>query len=278
MEIKGPFSYSGNKYKIYKNHLKEVLQDFDYTIELFGGSSPLVYNSKRGGVIVDIDPFVCFLHTSLKNENLIERIGNLYDYYFSKGRNKESYLKMRNDFNEIYIKKGLVDELDAHLHLLIQLSFNSLLRYSKNGYNVPFGRKEIDLERIKNHVNIFVENDIKVFNITYDKYKFDKNLENFVIYLDPPYIASNYQYNNSWVEKDELKLLRYIDSLNDLGYKWILSNTIYHRGKENLLLKEWCKKYQSKIINKKYNSWTAAVHSVKSENSTVEIIVSNIKF
>jgi len=48
MEIKGPFSYSGNKYKIYKAHLKPIFDEFDQVIEPFAGSAPLLYNAKGG--------------------------------------------------------------------------------------------------------------------------------------------------------------------------------------------------------------------------------------
>lgn len=46
MEIKGPFSYSGNKYRIYKSHLSEVMYKFENIHEPFLGSGACIYNSK----------------------------------------------------------------------------------------------------------------------------------------------------------------------------------------------------------------------------------------
>ena len=59
MEIKGPFSYSGNKYKIYKAHLKPIFDEFDQVIEPFAGSAPLLYNAKGGGIGSDTGRYAC---------------------------------------------------------------------------------------------------------------------------------------------------------------------------------------------------------------------------
>lgn len=276
MEIKGPFSYSGNKFKIYKKHLHNITAKYDYIIELFGGSSPILYNSKHGGFMSDTDSVVCFLHTSLKNDDLLNRIKKTYGYYFPNGRDRDGYLKLRKDFNEIYTKNGLIDYIDTHLHLLIQLSFNSLIRFGPNGYNVPFGRKEVDFKRIENHINIFNNKSIDIFNVSYvDAPISDYIDKKTLVYIDPPYVASNYQYSDGWTDEDEYNLLNYIDKLSE-KFDFVLSNTFYHRGKINKQLIDWSEKYKIKTIQKNYNSWTAAVESVKTEKSTVEVLISNI--
>ena len=66
MEIKGPFSYSGNKYKIYKAHLKPIFDEFDQVIEPFAGSAPILYNANGGGIGSDTNKAVVFMHNSLK--------------------------------------------------------------------------------------------------------------------------------------------------------------------------------------------------------------------
>jgi site-specific DNA-adenine methylase len=182
---------------------------------------------------------------------------------------------LRKDFNESY-KLGGTNETNVHkLHLLIQLSFNSLLRFSGNGYNVPFGKKEVDIKRIENHQKIAISKNLKFKRGNYfdlDLESVDKN--NDLIYLDPPYIASKFQYGG-WNKEDEIKLLNYLDNLNDWGYKFILSNTFKHRTEINLDLIEWSKKYNFKSVKMTYNSWSAAVNSVKYENNTDEVIIFN---
>jgi len=274
-EIKGPFSYSGNKYRIYKSTLSHIMMNFQKVHEPFLGSGVCLYNSNGGGVGIDIDENVISLHNSLFDQNLIPNINSTYNSYFPLGRNSESYYKLRKDFNESY-KLGGTNETNVHkLHLLIQLSFNSLLRFSGNGYNVPFGKKEVDIKRIENHQKIAISKNLKFKRGNYfdlDLESVDKN--NDLIYLDPPYIASKFQYGG-WNKEDEIKLLNYLDNLNDWGYKFILSNTFKHRTEINLDLIEWSKKYNFKSVKMTYNSWSAAVNSVKYENNTDEVIIFN---
>ena len=275
MEIKGPFSYSGNKYKIMKAHLYDVISKYDKIHEPFLGSGVCLYNSNKGGIGIDADVNVIALHNSLKLEGLADSVNDCFLEYFPNGRNEEAYLKLRKDFNEDWKNNGTTNENAHMLHLLIQLSFNSLLRFSRNGYNVPFGRKEADIERIRKHQEISKNIDMSFINGTYSDLPLENvNKENDIIYLDPPYLASKFTYGG-WNEPDEIKLLDWIDQLNEMGYKFILSNTLSHRGVKNQRLVEWCEKYIVKYIDKKYNAWAAAVGSVSYENETSEVIVSN---
>ena len=75
-----------------------------------------------------------------------------------------------------------------------------------------------------------------------------------------------------------ISLLNYIDTLNENGYKFILSNTFKHRNVINQDLINWSSKYNVKYINMSYNSWSAAVKSVKNEKETNEVIISNFIF
>jgi DNA adenine methylase Dam len=275
MEIKGPFSYSGNKYKIMKAHLYDIISKYDKIHEPFLGSGVCLYNSNKGGIGIDTDVNVIALHNSLKLDGLADSVNDCFLEYFPNGRNEEAYLKLRKDFNEDWKNNGTTNENAHMLHLLIQLSFNSLLRFSRNGYNVPFGRKEADIERIRKHQKISKNIDMSFINGTYSDLPLENvNKENDIIYLDPPYLASKFTYGG-WNEPDEIKLLDWIDQLNEMGYKFILSNTLSHRGVKNQRLVEWCEKYTVKYIDKKYNAWAAAVGSVSYENETSEVIVSN---
>ena len=95
-----------------------------------------------------------------------------------------------------------------------------------------------------------------------------------LIYLDPPYLASKFQYGG-WNKENELELLSYLDKINNLGYKFILSNTFSHRGKTNEDLIEWSKSYDVNILDMTYNAWTAAVSTVQEAEGTVEVIIKN---
>ena len=279
MIIKGPFSYSGNKYRIWNKYLKPVLSHYNKVHEPFVGSGVCMYNSNFGGTSIDIDPDVVALHNALNDLSLVDNVVDCYNSYFNNSTDmKESFLSLRADFNKSYNIGGCTNSSNVHmLYVLIQLSFNSLLRFGPNGYNVPYGAKEFDINRIQQHVDIVSNKDINVSLGSYsdlDLSKIDKDSD--VIYFDPPYVASKFQYGG-WNKTDEIGLLNYIDKLDSKGYKFILSNTFSHRGINNNELIKWSKGYNSKLIKMSYNAWASRVSSVEREDSTVEVIVTNIE-
>src|SRR3990167_5381414 len=102
--IKGPFSYSGNKFRIFNKHLKQIFEYYERVHEPFAGSATCLYNAKNGGIGLDINPVIIALHNSLKNKNFIEDINYIYKKYFSNGRDKKSYNNLRFDFNNLFLK------------------------------------------------------------------------------------------------------------------------------------------------------------------------------
>jgi DNA adenine methylase Dam len=275
MELKGLISYSGNKFKIYKKYLHKYFEDFNKIHEPFLGSGVCLYNSKNGGFGIDCDENLISIHKSLSDTELLSKINETYYHYFKNGREKDSYFKLREDFNLSY-RKNKTNEDNVHmLHILIQLSFNSLLRFSKNGYNVPFGKKNIDFDRIRIHQNEFYKKNIQFECGEYYDLKLDEiDMINDVIYFDPPYLASKYQYEG-WNKNDEVKLLSYISELDKKGFKFVLSNTFIHKKVINNDLIEWSKSFNVLDIKKRYNSWSSAVKTVEKETDTQEIIISN---
>lgn len=276
--LKGPFSYSGNKTRIWKHHLKEVLLSYEKIHEPFVGSGVCVYNSNKGGNCIDIDHNVVALHNGLKLPNLIERMVECHNQYFSDSSDVSgSYLRLREDFNKLYRKNQRTDESNVHmLYVLIQLSFNSLLRFSSNGYNVSYGFKGFDPDRVRRHIDALSKKEIVVKQGPYSDLPLSEiNKEKDLIYLDPPYVASKFQYGG-WNKEDEKNLLSYIDHLNSQGYRFILSNTFSHRGEVNQDLIDWSKKYNTRFIKMTYNAWSSRVPSVKKDEKTSEVLITNI--
>ena len=278
MQIRGPFSYSGNKYRIYSKHLKDTFAEFNKIHEPFAGAAVCMYNSQNGGSGIDIDPVVVLLHNALADLDLVPKIEEAYKYYFPNGKTKGGYYKLRKDYNRDWLFNRSNPDTAHLLYLLIQLSFNSLLRFSKTGYNTPYGIKQFNSEKIKVHQKIFLEKDLKFMQGDYENLNIggiDK--EKDVIYFDPPYLASNFKYAGgpTWKIDDELKLLNFVDLMDNRGYKFILSNTFIHKGIKNDELIKWSEKYNTQIIDMSYSSWSSMVKSVRTEKDTVEVIIKN---
>ena len=98
------------------------------------------------------------------------------------------------------------------------------------------------------------------------------------VYCDPPYLITCASYNEheGWNEEKERKLLSLLDELNDKGVKFALSNVLENKGKENLILKEWAKKYNIHHLNHSYNNCNYHAKD-KSKNSTDEVLITNYK-
>ena len=275
MDIKGPFSYSGNKFRIWNKHLKEFFSSYDFIYEPFAGSAVCLYNSNKGGIASDVDRNVVALHNSLKDQDLPNRMQSCYDEYFPNGRTTEGFYKLRKDFNKTYLEKG-TDMSNVHqLHLLVQLCFNSLLRFSSTGFNSPYGMKDADINRIKAHCEIVSKKSIEVLNSSYRDFPLEKVDKNGIFYFDPPYAASKFLYGG-WNKENEIDLLSFIDEINQKGFPFVLSNTFSHRGEVNNELIEWAKSYTVCSIKMSYNSWAAGVPSVEREDGTVEVIITNV--
>jgi DNA adenine methylase len=275
--IKGPFSYSGNKWRIWNKYLNPVFSNYTKIHEPFLGSGVSLYNSNAGGIGIDCDPIVVELHNSLLDSELPFKVEQKYRNYFGDDvPTKDAFLTLRGDFNSQWKADGLTRDNIASLWVLGQLSFNSLLRFGPNGYNAAFGDKRLDLARIKQHVEIRETLPIEITVGSYlDLDLTQVSITDDLIYIDPPYVASKFQYGG-WNGEDELRLLRWIDELSRLGYNWVLSNTFLHRGIENSDLIEWSKSYNSRLIKMSYNAWSARVKSVQREDDTVEVLITNI--
>ena len=64
----------------------------------------------------------------------------------------------------------------------------------------------------------------------------------------------------------ETKLLDYIAELHLKGFKFILSNVIYHNDETNHLLAEWVKTHNFNVKN---------IDNVGSKNSRDEVLITN---
>lgn len=77
-----------------------------------------------------------------------------------------------------------------------------------------------------------------------------------------------------WSEDYERELLNLLDIINSKGGKFALSNVTEHKGKENTILKEWSKNYNTHYLIKDYNNCNYQT-KVKTGNSSIEVLITN---
>lgn len=293
-KLRSPFFYVGDKYKI----MPQIIQFFPKNIDTYyepflGGGSSCLYVEAKKYVLNDNDKNIIDLHKYLcsyanKKEKLFEiLLETIKEYklscsylgidvskdlkrqyvktYYSKF-NKKNYLKLRDDFN-------MENDL-SKLYLLLIYGFNHMIRFNKKGmFNLPVGNVDFNTnvyQALSNYLEFVAMKKILFSNRDY--VDFVKNInfrEGDFIYLDPPYLISNSEYNKNWTLSDEQNLYNLIDYLDENGVLFGLSNLLEHKGRSNNLLKERMAKY--KIFEIKSNYISRFDNSVKRNSKEVYI-------
>lgn len=126
-------------------------------------------------------------------------------------------------------------------------SFNNQIRFNSNGeFDIPVRKRDFNSSSRKNIKDFSLK--IKNKNILFKNKDFNKidysDLNNPFFYCDPPYYlgVASYNENNGWTIKEERKLLKFLEKLNEEGIPFALSNVIEHKGKVHEELKEWLDK------------------------------------
>jgi DNA adenine methylase len=281
--VRSPLFYVGDKYKLMPQ-LKEVFPDNINTfIDPFvGGGSTFLNTNAQKYALNDLDTNVVSLHNflfdnSVNFETMSEGFLDLIKYYdltcSLKGKsvsdelkrkfvktyyavaNKESYLKLRHDFNKNKKQTNL-------LYLLLVYGFNHMIRFNRNGdFNLPVGNVDYNQtvdKALKDYSN-FVNrkgNNVDFSNKDYRKFLKSQSIDkDDYVYLDPPYLITSSEYNKFWGENQEKLLYKYLDELTESGIRFGLSNMVTHKGKTNEILAKWMTKYNVYEISSNYISY-----------------------
>lgn len=295
--IRSPFFYVGDKYKLMPQLKQLMPKKIEQYIEPFVGGGSSFLNSKGTSYMLnDIDSYVVELHRQIgsytgKSEELFDALFEIIDFYglscsyrgicvpedmkkkyvktyYSK-YNKDAYIRMRKDFN--------ANKNDfLRLYLLLIYGFNHMIRFNGKGdFNLPVGNVDFNnnvYQALNNYLEFVGEHEIEFFNMDYisflEKIRFDKNS---YVFLDPPYLISMSEYNKLWNDKKEDELCEYLDSLNDRGIKFGITNLITHKGKVNQRFLEWSKKYCAYDVKSNYISFND--NTIKADSQ--EVFVTN---
>lgn len=296
MKARSPFFYVGDKYKLMPQIGELFPNSIGRLIEPFCGGGSVFLNTTANKYLAnDNNEYLIKLHSFLKSyknkrEDFFKLLeGKIIEYGLSASflginvsldlkqkyvkthyavYNKQSYLKLREDFNKN--KSDLM-----LLYLLLIYGFNHMLRFNSEGqFNLPVGNVDYN-SNVRNALETYFDfidhNNIRFSCEDYIYFlKSVKFKEDDFIYLDPPYLISDSEYNKYWSEKEEVKLLNIIDWLNSKGVKFALSNVFQHKGRTNEILINWAKKYNIHTIKSNYISY----HDNSIKNS-IEVLITN---
>lgn len=243
--IKSPLNYSGSKDKLMPQIKKYFPGHIDIFVDVMGGSfnvgsnvvaKKIIYN-EYNNYVFDI---IKMLLNEKKNKIIRYTKNNIKDFGLDNGK-KEEY----NIFREKYNKNKKTEDL----FILSMFSFQNQLRFNSSfGFNTPVGNCAFN-DTLENRIRNFNPKTKKVdlMNFSFEEIDYNLYSKNSLFYFDPPYFITSATYNDGkrgfdgWNSEMETKLLKYLTDLDSKGYKFMLSNIIYHKGKTNHILKEWMK-------------------------------------
>lgn len=297
--IKSPLNYTGGKSKLLPQIYPLFPKEIDTFVDIFCGGANVginihakhvIYNDNNQHLIGLFRTFSQYDYETIRKriEKIIIKYGlsdstkNGYEYYKCESGsglgayNKEPYIRLRKALNE---KKRRDDNYYFLLFTSIVYCFNNQIRFNGKGeFNLPVGKRDFN-SRIKENLKRFVEalhkQDCEFLSEDFRNIKIENLHEDDFVYCDPPYLITTASYNesNGWLPTDEQDLLDYLDSLNDRGIKFALSNVTRHKGKTNEILIKWAEKYNIHNLNFNYNN--SNYHGRNKGEETVEVLITN---
>ena len=188
----------------------------------------------------------------------------------------EGYASLRDSYNTTG------DPIE--LLVLLFYSFSNQMRFNRQfKFNMPVGKSCYNFKNMTELREMHRTIRERGFRFTsgsftdFDASQFSKG--DFV-YCDPPYLITTATYNESnndesgWDEDDEKRLYAFLDSINDAGVRFGLSNAVQTNGRINTTLNDWMGKYSVFYPDIRYSN--ASYHRRnKGGDTTVEVYVTN---
>lgn len=268
--IKSPLNYTGSKYSILNEITKVLPKHISTFIDIMGGAFNVGVNVVAEKVIYnEFLPHTFNIIKTLLTEDsnyIINKVETIISEFKLEKANKENYILLRNDYNNT---KDIYKLFVLHMYCFQnQMRFNGKLEF-----NSPVGNCSYNTtltERIQKFIPR--SNNYKLFNLSYKDIDISNLDKDPVFYFDPPYFITNATYNDGkrgfvgWNADEETKLLEYITFLHENGFKFILSNVIYHNENTNYILAEWVKTHKFNVVN---------IDNVGAKNTRDEVIITN---
>lgn len=268
--IKSPLNYTGSKYCIFDELNKVMPKHISTFVDAMGGAFNVGANIVADKVIYnEFLPHTYNIIRILLNEDkqvLIQKVENIIKEFNLQKGDKQAYLNLRNNYNA---NKDIYKLFVLHMYCFQnQMRFNSKLEF-----NTPVGNCSYN-ETLVERILKFIPKtpNFELLNLSYEEIDLKCLDKDTVFYFDPPYFITRATYNDGkrgfvgWDSDEETKLLDFVASLHLKGYKFILSNVIYHNELTNSILADWIKTHEFYIKN---------IDNIGSKNSRDEVLITN---
>lgn len=278
---KSPVTYHGSKFRLLSQILPKIPKTINTFVDLFCGSCTVGLNVKANKIIFNdsetnlIDMYNYLV--SKKSDEIIKEVFAIVEEFDLLEKN--GFLNLRNLYNQ--------NKLPIYLYVLMCYSFNNIIRFNGSGnFNAAFGGlvfkgRVFNSDKQKN-LKLFIDYLQKIntnfINQSFLDFDYSQLVENDFVYIDPPYLITNAEYNSTWNEILEHELLKICDNLNSRNIKFALSNVVKHKGRTNEILSNFIENrdYIVTNLNMKYSNVYSKNHS--NDNETSEILLTNYQY
>jgi DNA adenine methylase len=247
-------------------------------IEPFLGTGVVAFNSDaKLAILGDTNPHIIKLYkaiqqgeiTGAKVAKYLKHEGNLLLHAPDKGY--AHYRFIRDRFNKEFSSYDFI--------FLSRAGFNGMMRFSKNGWNIPFCQKpnrfaQAYITKIQNQVNGVARIIQPEPNWIFLNQSFEETIKtataNDVIYCDPPYHGRYVDYYNGWTDENEETLFKLLEKT---PAKFVLSTWHHSSYRENLMIEKYWKKFHLYTRDHFYH----AGGKVENRREIVEALVCNFE-
>ena len=283
--VKSPLNYIGNKYRTLPQLLQIFPQKINTFVDLFVGGGDVIANINANNKIAnDINKPVIEILQSFQQYSLQEIMDyidkRIEEFNLSK-TNEEGYLKYR----ELYNNEGSEYSTPLDLFTLTRFSYNQIIRFNnKMEFNAAFGKNRSSYnDNMRNNTIAFQPKiqDVQFLSTDFRLFDLDGYTKDDFIYVDPPYLIANADYNAgrtaklSWNVNDEKAIQRFLDNATERGLKWSMSNFIKHKNKVNILTEEWAINNNYNIYNIKADYSKLTTKAERIGDPTLEVLITN---
>ena len=190
--------------------------------------------------------------------------------------NAEGYASLRDSYN------ATSDPVE--LLVLLFYSFSNQMRFNRQfKFNMPVGKSCYNFKNmteLKEMHRTIRERGFRFTSGSFTDFDASQFSKGDFVYCDPPYLITTATYNESnndesgWDDDDERRLYAFLDSVNDAGVRFGLSNAVQTNGRINTILNDWMGKYSVFHPDIRYSN--ANYHRKnKGCDTTIEVYVTN---
>lgn len=283
--VKSPLNYIGNKYRTLPQLLQIFPKNINTFIDLFTGGGDVVANvTAQYKIANDINqPVIEILQSFQSNSlnNIMNYIDKRIEEFNLNKTNEDGYLNYRKLYNTS--NSGYDTPLD--LFTLTRFSYNQIIRFNnKMEFNAAFGKNRSSYnDNMRNNTLAFYPRiqDVQLISMDFRSFNLQPYSKNDFLYVDPPYLIANADYNAgrtaklSWNALDEKAIHKFLDDATTLGLKWGMSNFIKHKDKVNTITEEWARENNYNIYNIKADYSKLTTKAERVAEPTLEVLITN---